>query len=185
MSKHTSMYESDPWLRRRPGAGQGMVVAAEVPQRQGQRGENEQQQQQAGAESVALCKRFEGLLLPGLVAVSGRQSGVAGVCIWRNEQGQFPFEATLTTTRNSSPRGVGAMFEVWRNEVRANGSDSFIEAGESGGRTLRYCRGDSCEWLIEDHGVLLWLRAFRMSDVMFDEVARAATAKLREPAQPQ
>ena len=185
MSKHTSMYESDPWLRRRPGAGLLLllfVLTALALPLWYFRGNDHPL---AGAESVALCKRFEGLLLPGLVAVSGRQSGVAGVCIWRNEQGQFPFEATLTTTRNSSPRGVGAMFEVWRNEARANGSDSFIEAGESGGRTLRYCRGDSCEWLIEDHGVLLWLRAFRMSDVMFDEVARAATAKLREPAQPQ
>ena len=60
-----------------------------------------------------------------------------------------------------------------------------MESGEAGSRTLRYRRGENREWLIEDHGVLLWLRAFRMSDVMFDEVAKAATTTLREPVQAQ
>jgi hypothetical protein len=177
------MYETDHWLRRRPGAGLLLllfVLAALALPLWYFRGNDHPL---AGETSVALCQRLEGLLLPGLVAATGRQSGVAGVCIWRNEQGQIPFEATFTTTRNSSPRGVDKVFDSLRNNVVAFGADGLVESGETGSRTLRYCRGDNCEWLIEDHGVLLWLRAFRMSDVMFDEVARAATATLREPAQ--
>ena len=179
------MYENDPWLRRRPGAGLLLllfVLAALALPLWYFRGNDHPL---AGEEPVALCDRLQGLLLPGLVAVNGKLSGVAGVCIWRDAQGQTPFEATLTTTRISSPHGVGELFATWRTEVMANGSDTFVESGETGERTLRYCRGGNCEWLIEDHGVLLWLRAFRMSDVMFDEVAKAATATLREPAQAQ
>ena len=77
------------------------------------------------------------------------------------------------------------MFDALRNKVVAFGADELVESGEAGSRTLRYRRGENREWLIEDHGVLLWLRAFRMSDVMFDEVAKAATATLREPARAQ
>lgn len=135
----------------------------------------------AGEESVALCKRLEGLWLPGLAPVSGTQSGVAGACIWRNEEGQVPFDVTLTTTRNSSPSGVGKLFESLRNNVVANRSDEFVENGERGSRTLRYRRGENREWLIEDRGVLLWLRGFRMRDTMFDALAASAQATLREP----
>ena len=41
------------------------------------------------------------------------------------------------------------------------------------------------EWLIEDHGVLLWLRGFRMSDAVFDALAASAQATLREPEETQ
>ena len=179
------MYENDPWLRRRPGAGLLLllfVLATLAFPLWYFRGNDHPL---AGEDSVALCTRLQGLLLPGLVAMAGKQSDVAGVCIWRDEQGQIPFEATLTTTRNSSPRGVDKAFDALRNNVVAFGADELMESGEAGSRTLRYRRGENREWLIEDHGVLLWLRAFRMNDVMFDEVAKAAAATLREPAQAQ
>ena len=176
------MAEHDPWLRRRPGAGLLLllfVLAAMCLPLWYFRGNDHPL---AGEDSVALCTRLDGLLLPGLVAMAGKQSGVAGICVWRDAQGQFPFEATLTTTRNSSPRGVDKAFDALRDNVVAFGADELVESGEPGSRTLRYRRGENREWLIEDHGVLLWLRAFRMSDVMFDDVAKAATATLREPA---
>lgn len=179
------MYDHDPWLRRRPGAGLLLLVfvltALALPL--WYFGGNDHPL--AGEESVALCDRLQGLLLPGLVTLAGKQSDVAGVCLWRDERGQTPFEATITTTRHSSPRGVDKVFDALRNRVVAFGADELVESGEAGSRTLRYRRGENREWLIEDHGVLLWMRAFRMSDVRFDEVAKAATATLREPAQAQ
>ena len=74
------------------------------------------------------------------------------------------------------------MFESLRNNVLVNRADEFVEGGEAGSRTLRYRRGENREWLIEDHGVLLWMRGFRMNDVMFDALADSAKATLREPA---
>lgn len=176
------MYKNDPWLCRRPGAGLLLllfVVAALALPLWYFRGNDHPL---AGETSVALCKRLEGLWLPGLVAVEGTQSGVAGVCMWRNGDGQTPFEATLTTTRNSSPQGVGTVFESLRNNVLVNRADEFVESGEAGSRTLRYRRGENREWLIEDHGVLLWMRGFRINDPTFDALAESARTTLREPA---
>ena len=176
------MYENDPWLRRRPGAGLLLLlflVAALALPLWYFRGNDHPL---AGEETVALCQRLQGLWLPGLVATPGTQSGMAGVCMWRDAGGQTPFEASLTTTRNSSPHGVGKLFESLRNNVLVNRADEFIESGEMGSRTLRYRRGDNREWLIEDHGVLLWMRGFRMSDAMFDALADSAKATLRESA---
>jgi len=179
------MYENDPWLRRRPGAGLLLllfVLAALALPLWYFRGNDHPL---AGEDSVALCKRLEGLWLPGLVAQTGTQSGVAGVCMWRDEEGQTPFEVSLITTRNSSPRGVGKLFNSLRNNVLVNRADDFVESGEAGSRTLRYRRGDNREWLIEDHGVLLWLRGFRMSDAVFDALAASAKTTLREPEEAQ
>lgn len=177
-----TVYEDDPWLRRRPGAGLLLLlfVLAALALPLWYFGGNDHPL--AGEETVALCERLQGLLLPGLVATPGTQSGVAGVCMWRDAGGQTPFEASLTTTRNSSPRGVDKVFESLRNNVLVNRADEFVEGGEAGSRTLRYRRGENREWLIEDHGVLLWMRGFRMNDVMFDALADSAKATLREPA---
>lgn len=176
------MYENDPWLRRRPGAGLLLLLFVLAALALPLWYFRDIDHPLAGEETVALCQRLQGLLLPGLVATPGTQSGLAGVCMWRDAGGQTPFEASLTTTRNSSPHGVGALYVSLRNGVLVNRADEFIESGEEGSRTLRYRRGDNREWLIEDHGVLLWMRGFRMSDAMFDALAEAATTTLREPA---
>src|SRR5688572_2781919 len=179
MSKH------DPWFRDRPGAGLLLLVfvlaALALPLRYFRASDHPL----AGEDAVALCERFEGLLLPeaglsrtpgtspGLPRLPGVESEVAGYCIWRNAQEQTPFEVVLSTNRNTKPHGVGALFARVRSQVVANRTDGLREAGEPGARTLRYRRGNTREWLIEDHGVLLWLRGYAIDDAWFDEAAKA------------
>jgi hypothetical protein len=77
------------------------------------------------------------------------------------------------------------LYERMRSEVVATRNDELRETDGPGERTLRYRRGNSREWLIEDHGIVLWLRGYRTDDAWFDHAAETALAALREPpAQP-
>ena len=189
------MSKRDPWLRHRPGAGLLLllfVLAALALPLWTLRGNDHPL---AGEDAVALCARLEGLLLPeaglrrmtatspGLPRLPGVESNAAGYCVWHDAQGRTPFEVVLSTNRNTRPHDVGVLFTRARSQAVANRTDELREAGEPGERTLRYRRGNAREWLIEDHGVLLWLRGYAIDDAWFDEAAKTVAATLREPAQ--
>lgn len=176
------MYENDPWLRRRAGAGALLalfLLAALALPLWLLRGNDHPL---AGAESLDLCDRLSGLTPElELEPRTAQPSGMAGVCQWLGPDQQVRFEASLTTTRNVSPQRVGDVFGNWRNEVKATGSEEFSEEGEEGERRLHYRRGRNREQLIEDHGVLIWLRGLDYGSAEFDRLGRSAQARLRLP----
>lgn len=174
------MYENDPWLRRRAGAGAllalFLLLALALPLWL-LRGNDHPL---AGEESTDLCEKLSGLdPAPGFSPRAAQPSGSAGVCQWVNEGQQIRFEASLMTTRNVSPQRIATLFGNWRNEVKANGSDEFSEEGEEGERRLRYRRDRNREQLIEDHGIMLWLRGLDYDAAEFDRLARDAQTRLR------
>lgn len=176
------MYENDPWLRRRPGAGALLALfllsALALPLWL-LRGNDHPL---AGAESVDLCAKLPELTASlELEARSAQAPGMAGTCQWLGADQQVWFEASLTTTRNLSPQSVGKVFGNWRDEVKASGADEFSEEGEEGERRLHYRRGRNRELLIEDHGVMLWLRGLDREPGEFERFARTAQAQLRLP----
>lgn len=176
------MYENDPWLRRRPGAGAllalFLLLALALPLWL-LRGNDHPL---AGAESVGLCAKLTELTASlDLEARSAQPSGMAGMCQWLDTDRQVRFEASLTTTRNLSPQSIGTLFGNWRNEVKATGADEFSEGGQEGERRLHYRRGRNRELLIEDHGVMLWLRGLDRESDEFDRLGNLAQAQLRLP----
>lgn len=184
----------EPWYRRRAGAGLLLLVFALAALAAPLWYFRNSDHPMSGQDTVALCERLGGLqppdavwshapgTSPGLPRLPGTDSEAAGYCVWRDAQGQVAFEAVLSTNRSTRPLGVGALYDRMRSEVVANRTDELREAGAPGERSLRYRRGNSRELLIEDHGILLWLRGYRTEDAWFDQAARTALMQLRKPA---
>lgn len=182
------MYENDPWLRRRFGAGLllalFLALALALPLWL-LRGNDHPL---AGAASLDLCAQLTDLTQAlGLEPRSVASTGAAGSCQWLDSEKQVRFEAMLATTRTSSPQSIVAVFSTWRNEVKASGAQEFSEEGEEGERRLSYRRDRNREQLIEDHGIMLWLRGLDVDATEFARFGDTAQSQLRlakKPASP-
>lgn len=192
------MPELEPrWYRRRRGAGLLLLAFALAAFAAPLWYFRNSDHPLSGQDVVALCDRLDRLPLPeagwsraagtspGLPRLPGTDAEAAGYCIWRDARGQVAFEAVLSTNRNTRPLGVDALHERMRGEVVATRNDELREADGPGERSIRSRRGNSREWLIEDHGIVLLLRGYRTEDAWFDHAATAALEALRAPpAQP-
>ncbi|MFT3807729.1 hypothetical protein [Arenimonas sp.] len=178
------MYENDPWLRRRAGAGAllalFLLLALALPLWLFRGNDHPL----AGAESLDLCAKLSALApAPDLEPRTARPFGMAGVCQWLGPDQQIRFEASLTTTRNISPQLVADHFGRWRDEVKVTGPDEFAETGEEGERRLYYRRGRNREQLIEDRGVMIWLRGLDYERAEFERLGFEAQTLLRQTAE--
>jgi hypothetical protein len=181
------MYDEDPWFRRIPGAGALLflfVVAALAYPLWHWRHLNHPL---AGEMHVDLCARLAKVpLLGGFRPENFPSSGATGTCRWRDGDDKVQLDATLSTTRGSGGMDLDRMFDTWRDEAKANyGPPSEMrESGEAHQRVLSYHTYDGRERLIEDDGVLLYLRSPTLDDRELDRLVDPLRAALRAPPKP-
>jgi hypothetical protein len=182
------MHKESRWTRRRPGAGLLLLlvlgVALAVPLWRWHGGHGHPL---TGADHVDLCAQLVGLpRLEGLVPGIQPSQGSAGACRWRDAHGHVQLDAMITTTRSATTdAAVGdldALYANWRDEVRASGAADIVEDKEHGVRRLRYRRGDTREWLVEDHGVMLWLRSATLDAQALAATGDQISRRLHEPS---
>jgi len=162
------MFDDARWTRRRPGAGLLLLLVLVAAMAWPLWHWRHLGHPLTGADHVELCTSLRAVPeLAGWRAVALPSRGSAGACEWRDAGDRPRFEATLVTTRSASrtePVRLDRYYETWRDEVRASGVDASDEAEHDGVRTFAYRRGDTREWLREDHGVLLSLRSGQLDD---------------------
>lgn len=177
------MFDDERWTRHRAGAGLLLLLALAGFLTLPLWHWRDNSHPLTSAATVDLCMRLRGLPgLAGLTANVQPAQGSAGACQWRDAQDHAQLDAMLMTTRSASSAGaanLGRFYETWRDETGKAGTDDSAEQAQDGIRSFRYRRGDTHEWLLEDHGVLLWLRSDTLDDAALAALAEQIGTELR------
>ena len=139
----------------------------------------------ANVATVDLCTRLAGV--PDLARLTAKVQpapGSAGACQWRDAQDHAQLDAILATTRSAAGPGPGATnlarsYETWRDETRKSGVEDATEQERDGIRSFRYRRGPIREWLLDDHGIMLWLRSDTLDAAALDALGKRIGLALR------
>lgn len=190
------MASEDRWTRRIPGAGAllllfliGILVWPLARMR-------EIDHPLAGQGKVDLCGKLEATpqLAQLQVQADAAPSDAAGGCQFMDDRGVVRIDLMLFTIRSLAdghepPMRIDDQYRQSREWARSVDADEFAETGEPGQRRLRYRthsrEGDvhSRQCLIEDHGVLLWIRSNSMDAGTFDALGDVLRERLRAVAE--
>lgn len=188
------MVTEDRWTRRIPGAGLLLLLFLAGALAWPLTRMRDIDHPLANQARLDLCARLGAVPeLAHLRSVSYTPSDAAGGCQWHDSLDNAEVDLVLFTIRSladahNPPMRIDDQYRQSRDWARSVGADEFIEAGEPGQRRLRYrLRArerdvHSRQWLVEDHGVLLWIRSNTLDADAFDALAGSLRTRVRGEA---
>lgn len=138
----------------------------------------------AGEQHLDVCAMLPPPTLPEPASAHSIDSNGNLACTYRQDDPSQPnlFIASLMTTRAMSvdePANTRRMFEVWTKESKASGAQDMRDEPGPWAIAASWRMGKENSFLLEDHGIMLWLQSSQMTAQDLAYYAQHAAETLR------